>query len=123
MMDWDPFLTPGLGRPPGGMLQPECDAQPTAFDVWLVQVIAGALAAQSMCWRCDARLDPRVRVGPQRHQPLGWPLSVGARCTGWRHHRHYAQAVQESGDIVLGLLAPNRSREPIRPNGRSELRR
>jgi hypothetical protein len=122
MIDWDPFLSPGVGRPPGGMLRPDVPAQPTALDVWLVQVIAGALAAESTCWRCDAQLDPRVRVRPRRHQPRGWRVSVRATCTGWRRHRHHAEAVGEAGDIVLGLLAPKRvrwlAREAVRARPR-----
>jgi len=121
MIEWEPFLGAGFERSLRGEPARAADRPaPTALDVSVVEVLAAAVAAESTCWTCGAPLDPRVRVTPWRapYPPVGWRLSVRTKCTGWRRHRHQAQAERQSGDLVFGLLTPKRMRAGAR-GGRS----
>jgi hypothetical protein len=87
-------------QPPAGSGQ---TLQPTAVDMWLVQLTYQIVAAESCCQVCSAPLGRRVRVLPlSAGDPPSWRLSVVTKCKGWKRHGHIATVTEKSSDIVLG---------------------
>jgi hypothetical protein len=105
--EWDPLLAMNVeaalrGSPEGS----KSGAQPADLDLWLVAVLYEFVAAQSSCRTCGGQLGRQVRVvtcspGPPSER---WRVSVVTRCGGWRRHRHVAEVVRPSRDLVLGPL-------------------
>jgi hypothetical protein len=127
MWHWSPFFRWGfeaaLAGPPDrssgshheGVRFPQAGSagpgEPTAIDLWLIQLTYAFVAAGSRCSRCDAPLgrDLRVVPSPVGPAPSRWHVSVVTRCTGWRRHRHTAHVARPSKDLLLGALHRGRA--------------
>ena len=78
--------------------------EPTAADLWLIEVVYGTMATGTTCRRCDAALGRGLRViaWPTLRGRLLWRVSVRTRCWGWRRHADVACVSRRRGDVVLG---------------------
>ena len=81
-------------------------AEPTALDMWLVQVAYEVVAAESRCAKCGSPLGRGLLLAPSSevHPLFRWRVSIATRCSGWRRHRHVANVVKASNDLLLGSL-------------------
>lgn len=118
-MDWFEFLSSDVGAGFPGPLDEQGGAspevtdrwpavwgieEPTAADLWLVDVVYGTIAPCATCSACGAALGRRLRVTawPTLRGRLLWRVSVRTRCWGWRRHAHVANVTRSFGDVVLG---------------------
>jgi hypothetical protein len=105
-MEWDPFLNWELGHAPPGAARPPTGATlPTDLDLWLVQLAYEVIARESRCGVCGARLGRSVRAtpSPHTHPACQWQVTILTTCTGWRRHRHRADAVAGQ-DVQFGAF-------------------
>ncbi len=101
--EFDALLRPAP-RPPGGDRDPAPD--PSAVDLWLVDLAYGVVTAATRCARCGANLGAPRRRTPSAAGTRGWSVAVVVRCRGRRRHRHTATATRAAGDLALGPLRP-----------------
>ncbi len=104
--------SPSVGSQGEGMTRAECPttAQPTAVDVWLIQLIYETIAAESCCGMCGCPLGRGLQVASSPPDlPRSWTVSIVTRCTGWRRHRHIASATETSDGLELGPFCPSRA--------------
>jgi hypothetical protein len=117
-MEWDPFLDWGFGYAPHAGPDPaRAERRPSALDLWLVRLAYGVIVGELECQACGARLSGSLRLTPMPTTEADSSLrvSIRARCGGWRHHRHYADAVL-GPDLLLGAFARSRARAwPVTP--------
>jgi hypothetical protein len=110
-MDWDMFAWYAFAPQRGGGDPQECAPCPSPLDAWILRTVYTALAEESHCSVCGAALG-RVRVVTTDHGASARSLaSFATRCRGWRRHRHVAEAVEASGDLVLGPFTATRPRD------------
>jgi hypothetical protein len=74
----------------------------TVLDLALIQLVYGVVAAESTCSRCGAPLGSALRVMHSALDNTPWTVSIVARCSGWRRHRHIAVVDETANDLVLG---------------------
>jgi hypothetical protein len=106
-MEWDPFLSWELRQPPRATAgAPTGHPLTSDLDLWLVQQAYEVIAHASQCQACGARLGRSLRVSPvaSPHPAMHGRLSVATRCTGWKRHRHHADAVV-GADLVFGVFS------------------
>ena len=73
-------------------------------DLWIARQAYEFMAARALCEHCGARLGRKVSVAalhPER------AVAVGARCRGWRRHRHTALVSRGRDGLRFGTLAPS----------------
>ena len=90
---------------------PPHDSAPTETDLWITAQTYEFVAARSACAKCGADLRRKVDVGivsDGHGQPeTPWLIMVGARCRGWRRHRHTALVAERRGSLRFGELRPS----------------
>ncbi len=95
-MTWLPWMRDpdeDFGVPGGASRSRQGTAGVTATDVWLVETIYEAIAAQSWCASCGAPLKPHLQLLPMEFgRAPSWSVTVITRCRGWRRHRQVARA-------------------------------
>jgi hypothetical protein len=107
----------GLSAPPGQNCDEERRTirtvvsgrrQLSAVETWLLRLAYEDMAAQLGCGKCGASLGRELRfVPPSDADPPSWRVLAVTRCSGWRRHRHTADVIESSNDLVLGLFRSN----------------
>jgi hypothetical protein len=130
-MDWMLFdalypLAFGWRYTTGSPLSPD---GPTEGDLWIAEQAYEFVAARSLCDKCGAELGRKLDLavlpeGTGLPVPSGqpdqsdqsdqsiqsepseptWLIAVGARCRGWRRHRHSAVVSEWHGGLRFGAL-------------------
>ena len=111
-IEWDPFAWYSLSPDRVSGDRQARAPRLSALDWWLLRTAYEVMASESCCTLCGAPLGQRLRVTspPAQHSTSRSLASFATRCTGWRRHRHHADALEASGDLVLGPLTPTRHR-------------
>jgi hypothetical protein len=110
---WHPTVPPVDAGPaaelagPAGLVKPTELAELAEADLWIARQAYEFMAARALCERCGARLGRKVSVAALQLEQLERAVAVGARCRGWRRHRHTALVSRGRDGLRFGTLAPS----------------